>query len=57
MNTLLQGLRYGARRLRSSAQPQVFAKVVANWLIESPQLVLSDVTCQMLLEEWRQSPL
>jgi predicted MPP superfamily phosphohydrolase len=40
MNTLLRGLRYGARRLRLSAQPQVFAKVVANWLIESPDLVL-----------------
>jgi hypothetical protein len=40
MKTLLQGLRYGARRLRLSAQPQVFAKVAPNWLIESPDLVL-----------------
>jgi uncharacterized protein len=40
MKTLLQGLRYGARILRLSAQPQVFAKVAPNWLIESPDLVL-----------------
>lgn len=40
MNTLLQDLRHRARRLRLSAQPQVFAKFVANWLIDPPQLVL-----------------
>jgi hypothetical protein len=40
MNTLLQDLRYAARRLRLSAQPRVFAEVVTNWLVERSELVL-----------------
>lgn len=40
MNTLLQDLRYAARRLRLGAQPRVFAEVVTNWLVERSELVL-----------------
>jgi predicted MPP superfamily phosphohydrolase len=40
MRTLWQDLRHGAQMLRLSALPKIFAKVVANWLIERPQLVL-----------------
>src|SRR5262245_44135903 len=40
MRTRWQDLRHGAQMLRLSALPKVFAKVVANWLIEPPKIVL-----------------